>query len=59
MVLVIFLFSFFFLALTFAWVALPGFRPSETLKGKSVVLSMSNGFRILKSFESRRMAAVR
>ena len=51
-------FLYFSLALTFAWVALPGFRPSEPLKGKSVALSMSNGFEILKSSESRRMAAV-
>ncbi|GMP26156.1 hypothetical protein CsSME_00002725 [Camellia sinensis var. sinensis] len=57
-----FLFSLFFvlfLALTFAWVTFPGFRPSEPLKGKSVAWSMSNGPEISNPSESKRVAAVR
>ena len=42
---VLLLFLYFSLALTFAWVALPGFRPSEPLKGKSLALSMLIGLR--------------
>ena len=49
-------FLFFSLALTFAWVALPGFRPSEPLKGKNVAWSMPNGYRVSKSSVSRRVA---
>ncbi|RUO86976.1 hypothetical protein D7Y11_43155, partial [Corallococcus sp. AB018] len=53
-----FFFLYFSLALTFAWVALPGFWPNEPLNGKSVALSMLTGHRISKPSESRRMAVV-